>query len=180
MKGLVFCEFIELVEDKFSPEIADRLITECDLPSEGIYTAVGSYDHVELVLMVQKLSEISGVPVPDLIKTYGKHLFNRFTVLYPSFFHNVSSTFDLLDTVETHIHVEVRKLHADAELPRFETTERSSSTMAMIYRSNRPFADLAEGLIESAADYFNESIKIDRLDQSPEVGVEVHFRLQKE
>ena len=36
MKGIVFTEFLEMVEDKFSPELADRIIEGAELPSGGI------------------------------------------------------------------------------------------------------------------------------------------------
>ena len=54
MKGIVFTEFLEMVEQRFSPEIADRLIDESDLPSGGIYTAVGTYEHTEIVTYVSR------------------------------------------------------------------------------------------------------------------------------
>jgi len=44
MKGIIFTEFLEMVEDRFSPEIADRIIEAADLPSGGAYTAIGTYD----------------------------------------------------------------------------------------------------------------------------------------
>jgi len=43
MKGIVFAEFLDLVEDKFSIEMAERIIDECDLPSKGAYTTIGTY-----------------------------------------------------------------------------------------------------------------------------------------
>ena len=42
IKGLLFTELLEMVEDSFSPELADRIIEDADLPSGGVYTsAVG-------------------------------------------------------------------------------------------------------------------------------------------
>lgn len=35
MKGIVFSEFIELVEYAFSPAIADRIVERSDLPLRG-------------------------------------------------------------------------------------------------------------------------------------------------
>ena len=45
MKGIVFTEFFELVEDKFGLEVVQQIIDECKLESEGIYTSVGTYSH---------------------------------------------------------------------------------------------------------------------------------------
>ena len=60
MKGIVFAEFIELVEDKFGFEIADEIIEESNLPSGGSYTSVGTYDHREMLELVTHLSEKTG------------------------------------------------------------------------------------------------------------------------
>ncbi len=38
-----------MVEDRFSLEIAERLIEESNLDSRGIYTSVGTYDYQEIV-----------------------------------------------------------------------------------------------------------------------------------
>ena len=40
MKGIVFSEFIDMVDDKFSIEMSERLIDEVELPSGGAYTTV--------------------------------------------------------------------------------------------------------------------------------------------
>jgi len=64
MKGIVFNEFIEMVEDKFGEDMVDDIIDESDLPSGGAYTTVGTYDHGELVTMVVKLSEFQGWQSP--------------------------------------------------------------------------------------------------------------------
>jgi len=74
MKGVVFTEFFEFVEGRFSPDIADRLIEGATLPSMGIYTSVGTYDHGEMVTLVTNLSAISKIGVPDLLKAFGQHL----------------------------------------------------------------------------------------------------------
>jgi hypothetical protein len=49
MKGIVFTEFIEMVEQRFGYEIVDELLTETELPSGGAYTAIGTYSHHEIV-----------------------------------------------------------------------------------------------------------------------------------
>src|SRR6266540_2882152 len=120
MKGMIFTEFLEMVEDHFSPEVADRIIEACHLPSGGAYTAVGTYDHHEMVQLVTELSRESGIAVPALLHLFGKHLFGRFVANYPQFFEGIDSAFDFLEKIHSYIHVEVRKLYPDAELPSFE------------------------------------------------------------
>jgi hypothetical protein len=162
MKGVVFTEFLNLVEDKYGYETVDTIIEETDLPSKGAYTAVGTYPHSEMVQLVSKLSQKTDVPVASLLKLYGKHLFGVFGQSYGHFLQNITSSFQLFSSIENYIHVEVKKLYPDAELPTFESTQIDDSTLELIYRSERRMADFAEGLIEAALAHFNENGSVER------------------
>ena len=131
----------------------------------GGYTAVGTYDHSELVQMVVALSKRTDIPAPALVQVFGEHLFGRFNVLYPSFFAGITSALDFLENIETVIHTEVRKLYPDAQLPQFDCT-RSDDGLKMLYSSPRHFGDLAEGLIKGAVAYFGGGIEVTRHPQT--------------
>lgn len=177
MKGMVFTEFLDMVEDRFSPEVADRIIVQADVPSGGAYTSVGTYDHGEIVSLVVALSQETGLPVPTLVSAFGAYLFGRFAKLYPQFFAESSSVFDFIGTVEHVIHVEVRKLYPDAELPTL-ACEADGDRMTVIYRSKRQMADLAEGLIQGCIAHFGEEIAIRRQDGLDDGGT--LFALQRQ
>ena len=162
MKGIVFSEFIDMVDAKFSIETSERLIDEVKLPSGGAYTTVGTYDHQEMVDLVTKLSEITSIPVPDLLKTFGHYLLGRFVELFPAFFEGMTSALDFLPRVESYVHLEVKKLYSDAELPSFTCVSPSPGVLEMTYHSARNLPDLAEGLILGTADYFNERVEVKR------------------
>jgi hypothetical protein len=179
MKGIIFTEFLEMVESAFSYEVADRLIDECELSSGGVYTAVGTYDHQEIILMVVKLSSISGIPTQDLIKAFGSYLFPRFNTLYPSFFEGIISALDFLERIESVIHVQVIKLYPDAELPKFETQRPDEHTLIMTYFSERHMADLAEGLISACIKHYGEPLTLIR-ENLEGVAKPVRFTIQRQ
>ncbi|MCB1924521.1 MAG: heme NO-binding domain-containing protein [Gammaproteobacteria bacterium] len=179
MKGIVFSEFNEMVEANYSPDIADKIIVESDLPSGGAYTTVGTYDHEELLTLVRRLSRETDTEAAIVIRRLGRHLARRFTELYPGFFDGITSTFDFLDTIERHVHVEVRKLYPDAELPRFLTERTDENSMAMHYQSRRPFADLAQGLIEGCAEHFGDRLEITRTDSAADDLYKSSFNLKR-
>ncbi len=161
MKGMVFTEFLEMVEAKFSADMVDDILDETHPASGGAYTAVGTYNHQELVAMVVALSKRSGIPAPELIKIFGKHLFIVFSKNYGIFFENIPDAFTFLHGIEEVIHAEVIKLYPDAELPKFEC-KRDGNVLYLTYHSHRHFADLAEGLILGSAAYFDEYFTIER------------------
>lgn len=177
MKGVVFTEFIEMVEDTFSYEVADHIIEASDLPSGGVYTSLGTYDHQEMVQLVTHLSAQTDVPVSDLVQAFGKHLFSRFVEGYPQFFAGVPTAFDFLKGIEEHIHVEVLKLYPDAQLPTFDCQNGTPGRLEMTYKSQRPFADLAEGLIVGCIEHFGENIEYVREDLPGTPGTSARFIL---
>lgn len=162
MKGVVFTTFLGMVEDAHGLDMVDTLIEKADLPSGGVYTAVGTYDHTEAVSLVVALSEETGAPVPDLLKGFGEHLFGVLISGHPEFLAGVEDPLDFLGRVESYIHVEVRKLYPDAELPSFECQRLGESELEMIYQSGRHFEDLCEGLIVGAVKHFKREADIER------------------
>ena len=108
---------MDLVQSAFGIETVDEIIARSDLASGGAYTAVGTYDHQEIVSLVVNLSKVSGTAVPDLMAIFGKHLFSRFAVLYPDMVGSTEDGLDFLESVEDYIHVEVKKLYPKADLP---------------------------------------------------------------
>ncbi len=179
MKGLVFTEYMEFVEEIFSADIVDEMIEVAELPSQGAYTAVGTYRHVELLALVTSLSQLTDTPVSRLVQTFGKHLFGRLAAGHPDFIKGVDNSFDFLQLVENHIHVEVRKLYPDAELPQLEDQRPGPDHLILTYSSKRPFGDLAMGLIEGCIDHFSEQVTITRRDIESAEGYVIEFDLVK-
>ncbi len=180
MKGIVFREFIEMVENEFSFEMADEIISASDLSTAGAYTSVGTYPHAEMVSLVTNLSKQTGQPVPALLNHFGRHLFTRFTVIHPNYVNNYGSAFELLQQLDGNIHVEVKKLYSDAELPSFTYEELPEGGMHFDYRSSRGLADFAEGLIEGCIAHFGHAVTVSRTDlPADEHGSHTRFTLTR-
>jgi hypothetical protein len=176
MKGVVFTTFLDLVETQFGDEVADRIIEESNLATGGAYTSVGTYDCDELIQMVVALSKHTDVPIPKLIFAFGQFLFKRFTETYPQLFSDADSAFDFLSKIHSYIHVEVKKLYPNAELPTIEHRFVDDHQMELVYKSSRPFADLAEGLIVATVEHFGEPITVVREDIGAD-GTQAKFHL---
>lgn len=175
MLGMVFTELVEMVEDKFSPELADEVLAEANFDHGGAYTSVGYYDFEEIVTLVTLLSKKTDIAVPDLLEAFGYHLFGRFTVTHASLI-GESSLFEFLSKVDNHIHVEVIKLYPNAKLPKFNTVEHSDQRLVLRYESERQLHHLALGLMRGAADHFTTPVNIDMTENDDQT---VIFTLEK-
>ena len=156
MKGIVFREFLAMVETKYGYSVVDEIIEKSNIKSKGAYTSVGTYPHEEMFKLVDQLSRILNVEPEKLFYAYGEYVFGSFLKAYPHLTISYTDAFDLLSHIEGTIHVEVLKLYPDAELPSLETRERTDHSMIMVYRSQRKMSDFAEGLIQATLDHFNE------------------------
>lgn len=163
MKGLIFTEFLAMVEEIHSLDMVDEIIDNCDLPSGGAYTTVGTYDHTEIVALVCELSTQSGVQVNDLLKAFGTYLFTSLSRTYPEFVSKANDPLNFLEEVETYIHIEVKKLYPEAELPTFYCSRpNSQDELHMIYESMRHMEDVCEGLIIGCMKHFGQKFTLAR------------------
>ena len=174
MKGIVFTEFLDMVEKEFGYEVVDKIIEASTLDSGGVYTAVGTYHHSEVVQLLTNLSLETETAADILLKKFGAYLFDTFLSQYPQFFEAHERAFDFLESIDSHIHVEVKKLYPAATLPRFDTSVNEEGQMVMIYQSERKMGSLALGLIEKSMSHYNEASKIE-VNHLNEDATEVQF-----
>ncbi|MBB6428281.1 heme NO-binding domain-containing protein [Algisphaera agarilytica] len=178
MKGIIFTEFLDHVTSQLGVEICEDMIAANNLTDGGAYTAVGTYDHKELLMMVSYLHKRTGIDIDQLIEGFGVSLFASLAQKYPSFFDGIEDSFTFIKQIEDVIHVEVRKLYPDAELPSFSYSQPKPTILILDYRSSRCFAGLAVGLMKGCFNHFNENVSIDGEDLADPKGSYVRFTLR--
>ena len=160
MKGMVFTEFLSFVASRFGEDVVDDIINAAAPPNGGAYTAVGTYSHGEMVALCVALAERTQQPVAALVRDFGDRLSETFARDFPDFFRRAGDLFDFLASIEEHIHVEVRKLYPDAELPRFWVESRTPAQLVLRYQSPRRMGHLSEGLITGAARQYGVQVRV--------------------
>lgn len=178
MKGIVFTEFIEMVEQKFGLETVDTIIESSELPSKGIYTSVGTYDFAEMAALVTALSKETNIEINQLLHVYGLYFFDVLLKTHPKIYEYYDNAFDLLAGIEKHIHVHVRKIYPDAELPYFDVKEQNKNRLVLEYQSERGMYSFCLGLMERTLAHFNEQATIGINLIKPD-GTKVVFTLDK-
>jgi len=179
MKGIVFKVLETHLERHFGEKMLDEILSDASLSTRGAYTAVGDYPHSDLIKMVSIVAERTDTPVPDLVRQFGFELFGALAGAHKDMLSQFVGCVDMLASIETVIHRDVRKLYQGAELPRFDVEARDGERyLRLVYQSTRPFADLAEGLIEGALVHYGvkEFATISREDRAPD-GTHAVFEL---
>jgi|JI8StandDraft_2_1071088.scaffolds.fasta_scaffold10327_2 hypothetical protein len=178
MKGLVFTEFVEMVEQKWGLQMVDSLISDVRPANDGAYTAVGNYPHGEMVSFVVALHKRTEIPISDLLKEYGRYLFHRLALTHGYIIAGVNDSLTLLQDIEKIIHVEVKKLYTDSMPPMFTGMRISEDELHLVYQSHRSMSDVAEGLMMGCAEHYNEKLSIEKLSSSDD-GTRVEFMVKR-
>jgi len=153
MKGLIFTEFFEIIEENFGYSMVNEMIEESLVPDDRVYTSVGIYDHMELFSMVWVLSEKTQLTIDEIMIIFGKALFQSFEKTFTHYINRVNNLFDFLNSIESYIHLEVKKLYPDAEVPIFKCSKENGSII-LVYESSRKMWAVALGLLQGSIKHF--------------------------
>ena len=155
MKGMVMRAFTAFVEETWGDAVADSILSADGLSSAGAFTNVGYYPTSDMTLMVTTLATITGEDAHGVVRRFGEDLFHRLARGHAEMMKDFASPIAMLAAIESVIHVNVRKLYTDTELPHFDVKARDGDrALTLVYRSARPFADLAEGLIHGCLAHY--------------------------
>ncbi|OIQ30380.1 MAG: hypothetical protein BM564_03160 [Bacteroidetes bacterium MedPE-SWsnd-G2] len=178
MKGIIFTEFLDLVEEKFGLAMVDKIINQSKLDSGGVYTSVGTYEFAEMLQLISNLSKNTDISVDDLLLVYSEHLFATLIKTHPKLVDHYKDPMDLLASIENHIHVEVQKIYPEAQLPTFDLEERTETKMVMLYKSDKALYMLGKGLMLETFKLFKVPVSIN-YEKLNTLGTEVRFVIEK-
>jgi hypothetical protein len=161
MKGLIFTELVEFVESSFNYETVDNMLQNANLPHSGAYTQAGNYPFDELVSIIISLNRITKIEINKLLFLFGDHIFDKIKSLYPSLIEEFNNPLDFIEKVDEIVHVEVKKLYSDVDLPRFFVKFKSEKKLILLYQSEKKLEALAHGLMIGCARYYNKKINVE-------------------
>jgi len=158
MKGIVFNLLQKSVSEQYGEATWDALLDAAAL--DGAYTALGTYDDSEALKLVGAASNALNVGPDDVLRWFGRSALPLLAASYPAFFEGHDATRSFLLTLNEIIHPEVRKLYPGADVPTFTFDTSDADGLTIGYESKRRFCSFAEGLIEGAAEHYNQKVSI--------------------
>lgn len=160
MKGVIFCLLEKMVVTHGGADAWDRLVRQTPLKTVGGgFLGPATYPDEDLFALVGTASAMTGQPVGELMRAFARFIFPDLMRVSPLFAPIGMTAKRFLMSVDRVIHVEVRKLHPEANLPYFDYEDPASDRLVMLYRSPRNLCDMVPGLIEGASEYFGEGIE---------------------
>lgn len=178
MKGILFTELIEMMENLVGIELTNRIIEDANLPNKGAYTSIGSYSYKDMNRLLESLGRHVENPKEILLKSYGEYFFYRISQLHPEKIKLYNDTFSLLLQLHNFLALETRKLYPNAKIPLIKARQLSPEYMEVLYSSKQDMSFLLEGAIMGCNNYFQEQITIKR-EKLDDDSTKVRFILKK-
>lgn len=162
MKGVVFNLFEQFISQNWGEEIYEQILAESSIETAEPFVGPGTYPDADFLAIVVKATETVGVELPVAIRAFGKFCFPKLAEVFPHFVQTHQHPKAFLKTIDSVIHVEVRKLFKDAETPEFRYEDPGPQQLVLIYKSPRKLYEFAEGLLEGVSEYFQSPIQYTR------------------
>ena len=177
MKGIIFNLVEEFVTTNWGEEKYEQILGKCPLQTKEPFVGPGTYPDADLMTIVGKSAEALGVSVPDALRAFGKFCFPKLAEKFPNFTNPYKHPKEFLKTIDSVIHVEVRKLMKGADTPKFVFQDSGPNRLIMEYESKRQLCPLVEGMFDGVGDFFKSPIQHNQTKCSLKSGTVCQFDL---
>ena len=159
MKGIIFKAFESFVTENWGDQFYEDLLDASELQSDGAFVGPGTYPDEDLFALVGTAIARLNISLDDALKAFGRYAFDKLAGTAPQFVDGIDDAKAFLATVDSVIHVEVRKLYPQANTPSVILQDTGPNQATLIYESDRQICPLMVGLVEGMADYFSTKIE---------------------
>lgn len=159
MKNLFFQELIEMMEIRFGQEIKDHVLDNSHLDHSGSFKTRDQYDSAQFMRMVANFGRLIQLPYNSTMRAFGRHLNKNLIKKFPNIFESQKDTFSLFKNFDVVLR-EVKKYFPESQIPKVTFKDAGPNNLTIIYDSELPLADVAEGMLLSTIDYYQEKITV--------------------
>ena len=162
MKGLVFNLLEDFIVEGWGEEAYEEIFAECPLKTKEPFVGPGTYPDSDLVTIAQVGAAKLGVTLDEALVAFGKFSFPRLAAKVPKIMRYQRDAKRFLMSIDSVIHVEVRKLFPEAVTPRFTCVDVGEDRLEIRYESDRGLCRFMEGLLLGVAEHFETDIAFEQ------------------
>lgn len=174
MHGSIFALLKRYIENKYDYSTWHKLLQAINLEGAA-YQMHEMYPTRELFAILNKASEIKGIPFYTLMERFGEFLVPDLLLIYNKYVDPTWRTYEMLLNTENSMHSAVKRLDDRASPPMLLVTKKGSKQLIVDYYSKRRMSGVAVGIIKGIAKYYNESdiVSVTRLTAADEARVQI-------
>lgn len=162
MKGVIFNILEDFVIENWGEDALDSIVDKCSLKTTEPFVGPKFYPDEDLVKIVSAACEATSLGLHDILRRFGRYSFPRLKSHCPVSLGHIKSAPELLSAVDKVIHVEVRKLSAEAEPPQFNFVKQEVG-YNLRYSSERQLCPFVEGMLLAIGDAYVTNIRYNKI-----------------
>ena len=159
MKGIIFDLFESVVTAELGEAIWGQIVDGAGARRD--YATDGTYSHEELLALVDEAAIALSKTADETLAWFGRRSIPILASSYPALFTEHTSSVGFVLTLNDVVHRYVQDTFPDAYLPLFDFIQESADTLILSYASYRDLCPFARGMLEGAADYYRETVRIE-------------------
>lgn len=160
MKGIILNIFEKYIIEKHNNSYLEHILQSSNLTSDGIFISAETYPDEDLVSLITHYCKLNDLNINHFQKTLGEYTLKQFSLRYPAFFEHYNHPIEFLKSLNSTIHVEVKKLYHEAQTPNINIEEFKDGNLTITYKSKRQMTDFMEGLLLGAINHYGYKIKL--------------------
>ena len=172
MKGVIATCLAGLVKENFGRNKWKDALEDAGLDRHAIFSATNKIDDALVMKVIASVCKVLNITHLQAADAFGDYWVNVYAPkIYEAYFQDAMTSKELLLSMDK-IHESVTSTIPNAAPPRFNYQWRDSRTLIMTYKSPRGLIDFLVGLIKGVGKYFNEDLRVRKLNSTD---VEVVF-----
>ncbi|ATC93899.1 heme NO-binding domain-containing protein [Pseudoalteromonas tunicata] len=160
MKGIIFTNFADFIGEAFGLVVWQNVLDATALEADGSYVGTMTYSDSEFMTLFSSACEHCQRDPIQMQLEFGRWLFPTLFSKSPAAVKLIDNLKEFLFSIDTIVHVEVKKLDPEAKTPSLNCVEIDENTLCIDYLSSRGMGYLAKGLIEGAANHFEQKANV--------------------
>lgn len=164
MKGTIVSAWVQTCNDLYGEKITDQALTSVGIPTNKIFKPTEDIEDKKAIGFIEAISKEVDIPIDQLWKTIGENNVITYSKRYPAFF-KYKNLYSFLSAMYD-IHVVVTENIPGARPPILGIEPVDKYSAHMTYESSRKMFSFFLGMLNGAANFFNESINVNVLEQT--------------
>lgn len=164
MKGSVVSIWLGTIENVWGQSVKVQAMDSVGWSADKMISPLDDIDDKTIFSVMNHVGSQVGITTEEVWRTLGKNNIISFSKWFPSFFERSSLKAFLM--MMDSVHAQLTKMIKGAKPPRMIPKEIDNTTFTITYQSARGLFDYLHGLLEGAAEYFNEKMEVEILEKS--------------
>ena len=158
MRNLLLNEFLCMVRDRYPAGMLEQVISGYDA-SAATPVHCDDDNTARMLRLAISVARRSAIPFEEVLRDFGRHLFERFAQLYPAHFSDAEQALDWLGSIEG-VLGEGNGAPGSGPLLAVNADLLDARTLTMTCTAPAEIAAVADGLLEECAAHFGGSVEM--------------------